>query len=99
MSKELYQSLQSSLPRADKAPFSDYSSSISDILTQVSNLLVIYNCASDLISLKPPRYLLKACWKLSIPKHHLSMSHVGVNIILWIEFSINCRLSYVGTGD
>ncbi|RUP00771.1 hypothetical protein BC936DRAFT_140705 [Jimgerdemannia flammicorona] len=36
MPKKLYQSLQSSLPRADRAPFADYSSSISEILTQIS---------------------------------------------------------------
>ncbi|RUS26476.1 hypothetical protein BC938DRAFT_470724 [Jimgerdemannia flammicorona] len=35
MSKKSYQSLQSSLPKAVRAPFSDYNSSISDILKQV----------------------------------------------------------------
>ncbi|RUP44702.1 hypothetical protein BC936DRAFT_149109 [Jimgerdemannia flammicorona] len=36
MSKKSYQSLQSSLPKAVRAPFSDYNSSISDILKQKS---------------------------------------------------------------
>ncbi|RUS28847.1 hypothetical protein BC938DRAFT_481376, partial [Jimgerdemannia flammicorona] len=34
MSKKLYQSLQSSLQRIDRAPFADYGSSISDIMAQ-----------------------------------------------------------------
>ncbi|RUP47264.1 hypothetical protein BC936DRAFT_145925 [Jimgerdemannia flammicorona] len=77
MSKKLYQSLQSSLPKAARAPFVDYNSSITDILKQ---------CAFDqyLWTLRNP---LQVCWMLSIRKHHLPTSRVGSSYVRSADWS------------